>query len=93
MRGFFRDHQAELLARFPASFATSTGLVGSLVGCDAATRDRDAAYLRSTFGAYANVESVIDQAIERMDQCIARRAVLEPGLRRWLATLPKQGAR
>lgn len=33
------------------------------------------------------------QAIERMDQCIARRAALEPGLRRWLATLPARGAR
>ena len=89
MRGFFRDHQADLLARFPASFATSTNLLPSLAGCDAATRDRDAAYLRSTFGAHPNAGPVIDQAIERMDQCIARRAALEPGLRRWLAALPK----
>lgn len=93
MRGFFRDHQAEFLTRFPASFATSTNLLPSLVGCDAATRDRDAAYLRSTFGAHPNAGPVLEQAIERMDQCIARRAALEPGLRRWLATLPAKGSR
>jgi len=93
MRGFFRDHQTELLARFPASVVTSSGLVPSLTGCDAATRDRDAAYLRSTFGAYRNAEPVIAQSIERMDLCIARRAAIEPGLMRWLAALPKRGAR
>ena len=39
------------------------------------------------------IAPAVAQAIEATDQCIARRAAIEPGLMRWLAALPKRGAR
>ena len=93
MREFFRDNQAALQARLPDAALAPADVASILVGCDAATRDRDVAYVRATFGDVPGGAPAVAQTIERADQCIARRAALEPGLRRWLATLPAKGSR
>ncbi|MBL8623407.1 MAG: ERAP1-like C-terminal domain-containing protein [Myxococcales bacterium] len=93
VREFFRDNQAALQARLPDAALAPADVASILVGCDAATRDRDVAYVRATFGDVPGGAPAVAQTIERADQCIARRAALEPGLRRWLATLPAKGSR
>ncbi len=52
--------------------------------CDAARRDELAAYVTKTYGVLPAGERPTKQAIEGMDQCIARRALVEPSLRAWL---------
>ena len=89
VREFFMANQAALAARLPESATAPAEVASILVGCDAAERDREVAYVRATFGDVPGGAPEVAQAIERADQCIARRALLEPGLRRWLAALPK----
>ena len=53
--------------------------------CDASTRDAQAAYMTQTFAGMPSGARPTKQAIERMDQCIAHRALVEPSLRAWLS--------
>ena len=85
-RRFFRDHQAAILARLPTDDTTgqSLALARLFLACDATTRDDAVAYVTATFGKLPGARRALDQGIEAMDQCIARRAVLAPVLRGWL---------
>ncbi len=93
VREFFEANQAALLARLPDAALAPADVAWLLVGCDAATRDREVANVQATFGDVPGGAPAVAQAIEATDQCIARRAAIEPGLMRWLAALPKRGAR
>ena len=84
---FVRDHKDAIMARIPnaqvqgplARYAyvfTST--------CKADQRDAIADYVTKTFAPMAGGARVVKQAIEAMDQCIARRKLLEPEVRAWL---------
>lgn len=42
-------------------------------------------YVTTTFAKLPGGKRTVEQAIEGMDQCIARRTLIEPELRRWLA--------
>ena len=84
---FFREHQAAIIKRLPADGATfSLGSLGTLftATCKADQREAVIAYVTKTFRQYPGAERVLDQAIEQMDQCIAKRAVIEPQLDAWL---------
>jgi alanyl aminopeptidase len=85
---FFRDHQAELLARLPQDGAASGPADLSAMftaSCAAARRDEIAGYITATFGKLRGGARVVAQQVESLDQCIARRALLEPAIRHWLA--------
>jgi alanyl aminopeptidase len=84
---FVRDHKDELFKRLPVG--SSTGSQASLAflftqGCRADRRDEIAAYVTENFAGLAGGERTVKQAIEGMDQCIARRAAIEPEIRSWL---------
>ncbi|HUQ08579.1 MAG TPA: M1 family aminopeptidase [Kofleriaceae bacterium] len=79
---FALEHFDALVARLPGEYAT--GLVGVLAaGCDAeAVARKDVAEQR--LGQLRGARRRIDQAWERIDQCIARKAAVEPALATWL---------
>jgi alanyl aminopeptidase len=84
---FFRDHKAALLARLPKDSVTgSTAWFAEVftASCAPERRDEIAAYVTETFATMPGGERVVRQAIERMDQCIAQRRRLEPGIHAWL---------
>jgi alanyl aminopeptidase len=84
---YFRDHTKEILARLPAD--ETAGGVANLSSlftssCDAARRDAISDYVTKTFGKFPGAARVLQQNIEEMDHCIARRRLLEPEIRGWL---------
>ncbi|HET9627484.1 MAG TPA: M1 family aminopeptidase [Kofleriaceae bacterium] len=84
---FFRAHQAELLAKIPRD-GTASGPAGFAYlftrTCAPDKRDEIATYVKTAFAKLEGGARVVDQAIESMDQCIARRKVLEPVIQHWL---------
>ena len=85
--GFFRAHVAELQARFPDGGLGEVGVFASsfLRGCDATRREDALAFVRAHFGNRLGAERAIASALDRMDRCIAARALLGPKLAAWLA--------
>jgi cytosol alanyl aminopeptidase len=84
---YFRDHQAEILARIPKDEVSNPGAVMSFLfgrTCRAEQRDAMADYITKTFGKMPGGARISAQAIEDMDQCIARRKALDPEIRAWL---------
>jgi alanyl aminopeptidase len=89
---FLREHVTELMKRLPSDDTTGgAATLGSVVtaACRAEARAGAEAFLKATFGALPGATRDIAQRLERMDQCIAQRALLEPSLTAWLATLPR----
>jgi peptidase M1-like protein/ERAP1-like protein len=84
---FFRDHQDAILQRVPVE-GTASGQAGFATlftaSCSARRRAEIAGYVTQTFSKLEGGARVVAQAIETMDQCIARRALIEPAIRRWL---------
>lgn len=82
---FVIEHLDALRARLPGEYAAS--LVGVLAsGCDRETAGRRE-IVEKTLGEVRGARRRIDQAFERVDQCIARRASVEPALVVWLANV------
>jgi alanyl aminopeptidase len=81
---FVREHLDELLARWPQQTASRHVERFTRV-CDPARRATIAAFVTDTFRAMPGGPRRVSQSIERMDQCIARRARYEPALAAWLA--------
>jgi alanyl aminopeptidase len=86
-RAFFRDHQEAIMKTMPRDgtagpFARLSGLFTQ--ACDAAQREAITGYVKQTFSALPGGARVVAQNLEQMDQCIARRALLEPEIRGWL---------
>ena len=85
---FFRDHQAEIQKAMPQDgTAGAYAFISALftATCKADQRDEMADYVKKTFGGLPGGKRIITQNIEAMDQCIARRKVLEPEVRGWLS--------
>lgn len=85
---FYRAHHAELARRLPEAETVSpvVGMSRLFTGtCRAEQRDAIAKYVTDTFGPMPGGARLAVQSIEEMDQCIARRKLLEPELRAWLA--------
>ena len=92
-RAFVRAHEAEIFSRLPRDgttgpFAQLSGLFTAT--CRAEQRQAIADYVQKTFGELPGGRRIVAQNLEQMDQCIARRAQLEPEIRAWLtgAKLP-----
>jgi alanyl aminopeptidase len=86
-REVFRSHQATILGRLPTDDTTGQSLVLATLftsACDASRRDEVVRYVTETFGKVPGGKRRLDQDVEAMNQCIARRALLEPDVRGWL---------
>jgi alanyl aminopeptidase len=84
---FFKDHKDEILKRIPSEGTASGQATLAFVftqSCEPARRDEIAGYVMSTFAKMDGGIRVAQQAVESMDQCIARRGLVEPELRAWL---------
>jgi len=84
---FFQANQEALLKRMPSEGATGGDTWLTYVftsSCSAERHDEIARYVTHAFSKLPGGPRVIKQAIEGMDQCIARRALLAPELRGWL---------
>jgi len=84
---FFRDHQPQILKSMPQDgtsgpFARLSGIFTAT--CSAEHRDEVVTYVKQTFGVMQGGKRVVAQNVEQMEQCIARRAQLEPEIRGWL---------
>jgi alanyl aminopeptidase len=86
-RAFYVAHEAELDQRLPKD-ETARGIVAAArlftSACDLAHRDDIADFVTKTFAARPGGQRVVNNVIEDMDQCIARRNLLDPGIRGWL---------
>ncbi len=82
---FAVDHLDELLARMPDEWGAN--LVGALTAsCDAARVEPMRALAEAKLASHRGARRRIDQAFERMNQCIVQRATTIPVVERWLAT-------
>jgi len=87
---FFRDHHDAIVKRMPQDQTTSpfAGYSGLFTAtCKAEERDAIVAYVTQTFAKLPGGARVVAQNIEGMDQCIARRKLLDPEIRAWLGGL------
>jgi len=84
---FVRDHKDELLRRLPTERSGGSQAVlayAFTANCKAEQRDEIADYVTRTFAAMSGGARTVKQAIEEMDQCIARRKLIAPEVRSWL---------
>jgi alanyl aminopeptidase len=84
---FFRDHEAAIMKSLPQDgtsgpFARLSSLFTET--CQADQREAVTEYVQKTFANLPGGRRTVAQALEQMDQCIARRALLEPEIRAWL---------
>ncbi len=89
-RAFFKAHDKAIIERYPHDGTASrvSGFTYLFTAtCKADQRDAVVSYVTKTFAPLAGGPRTVKQAIEGMDQCIARRAVLEPEIRAWLEGL------
>jgi hypothetical protein len=63
-------------------FARLSGLFTAT--CRADQREAVAEYVKKTFAVLPGGKRITTQNLEQMDQCIARRELLEPEIRGWL---------
>ncbi|MBL9013084.1 MAG: M1 family metallopeptidase [Myxococcales bacterium] len=94
---FFRTHLKEILARLPKDSATGSTAYYAFMftkACNARDRDSIAAFVKQEFTSMLGGERIVAQAIEGLDTCIAKRAIMEPELRGWLTgvKVPKANA-
>lgn len=84
---FYRAHEAEWDQRLPADASRPSSAIAQLLvsACDAKRRDEIATFLKQFFSSRSGGEQLARQSIERLDQCIASRQMLEPEIRAWLA--------
>jgi len=86
-RQFWKDHSKAILARLPVDGTAGPAAAYAYLfteACRADLRDEITAYVRKEFESLGGGKRVVDQAIETMNQCIAKRALVEPELRGWL---------
>jgi peptidase M1-like protein/ERAP1-like protein len=84
---FFKDHEKEILAKMPRDETAnpSAGLARLFTRtCRAEQRDAVVEYVQKTFAPLPGGQRIVAQSIEDMDQCIARRKLLDPEVRAWL---------
>ncbi|MBC7974548.1 MAG: ERAP1-like C-terminal domain-containing protein, partial [Myxococcales bacterium] len=84
---FFQDHKDEILERIPSEGTASGQALLAFVftqSCEPARREEIASYAMATFAKMDGGIRIVQQAVEAMDQCIARRGLVEPAIRAWL---------
>jgi len=88
-----RAHLDDIMKRMPTSeneiFPLAViAAVPMIAACDPARRDEIAAYVTAHFSGLPSSARPIKQFVEGMDDCIARKKLLEPSLRSWLTGKP-----
>jgi alanyl aminopeptidase len=86
-QAFFREHEAHIMKSLPKDgTARPVARISSLFTetCRADQRAAIVDYVTRKFGSLAGGARIVAQGLEQMDQCIARRALLEPEVRAWL---------
>jgi alanyl aminopeptidase len=94
-RQFFREHKDAILKRIPTDGTTGGQSWLAYVftaGCTPDQRDEVADYVTTNFAEQQGGARVVHQALENLDQCAARRRLIEPELRAWLDTGHTRGA-
>ena len=87
VEAFYRAHRAELEQRMPKDEVATGfgGVVDALISaCDAHRRDDLARDLTALYAGRPGGPRDTQIAIERLDRCIASKAVLGPAVRSWL---------
>jgi alanyl aminopeptidase len=89
LEAYEREHLDDIEKRLPVSDTEifPFGIVPGFsitAACDPARRDEIATYVTAHFASLPAADRLVKQAIEQMDDCIARRKLLEPALRLWL---------
>jgi hypothetical protein len=87
---YVRAHWDELIKRFPVAENEDFPLVLRLedlftATCDASRRDDTVKFLQTHFASIASGDRPTKQAVEQLDRCIARKKLVEPAMRVWLA--------
>jgi alanyl aminopeptidase len=86
---YYRTHKAEFDQRLPTADVTGAGpgAVAKLFAqsCDRERRDTIADFLTRNVATRPGGARLVEEHIERLDQCIASREVLEPEIRAWLS--------
>jgi hypothetical protein len=94
-RQFFREHKDAILKRIPTDGTTGGQSWLAYVftaGCTPDQREEVADYVTANFAQQQGGARVVHQALENLDQCVARRQLIEPELRVWLDTGHTSGA-
>jgi hypothetical protein len=87
-RRFVRVNEKAILARMPKEVVTGAAhlLVGVFTNaCNAATREETAKYVTDHYGSLGGAKRIIEQKLEELDQCIAKRKLVETELRGFLS--------
>jgi hypothetical protein len=85
---FVMENKDAILKRIPSDGTTQGQSWLAYVftsSCVPERRDEIAAYVTENFAKLQGGARTVQQAIEGMDQCIARHKLIEPGIRSWLA--------
>jgi alanyl aminopeptidase len=96
-QGYFQDHKDAILKRIPSD-GTATGQAWLAAvftaSCSPERRTEIVDYVTRTFAGMPGGARTVQQQIEAMDHCIARRQLLDSGVRSWLGGKPggKPGA-
>jgi cytosol alanyl aminopeptidase len=93
VEAYERAHLAEIMKRLPMSeneiFPLAVFAAYPFVSaCDPARRDEITTFVTTHFSALPSAARPIKQFLEQMDDCIARKKLLEPTLRAWLTGKP-----
>jgi hypothetical protein len=93
---YFQDHQDAILKRIPSD-GTANGqawLAGMFTAsCSPGRRGEIVDYVTRTFAGMPGGARSVQQSIEAMDHCIARRQLLDPEIRAWLGGKSDASAR
>jgi len=87
-RQFVKDNKDAIMKRIPTEGTTGSSSWLTYVftsTCSADERAEIVDYVTQNFAPMLGGARVVQQAVEGMDQCIARRKLLEPQVRDWLA--------
>ena len=87
---FYDTHRVKILERFPKDATTISVAELSAIftaTCHAAQRDAIVARVTREFAPLPGGAHVVAENIEDMDQCIAKRRLLEPEIKAWLGGL------
>jgi cytosol alanyl aminopeptidase len=87
---YIRAHWDELMRKLPTSenedFPVALRLEAPFVAtCEASRRDDVVKFLQSHFASIPSGDRPTKQAIEGYDRCLARKKLVEPAVRAWLA--------
>jgi alanyl aminopeptidase len=89
-RAYFVQHDAQLLKKFPPDGTAGqvSGFANLFIGvCKADQRDATVEYMTRTFGKLPGGPRNVAQATESLDQCIAKKSILETEVKAWLQGL------